>query len=328
MGRLLDAPRPTPAARRGVLAVWVFVAAVIIGLGTASLLIIRSIQADATPAFLAAVPDERPRIERPEEPALHLAGSGTNLPLTRVLAAAYVELYPESPVVVHPSIGSSGGVAAVRDGAIDLAVVSRPLKPREISGGFEAIPYAMDAVVFAAHPTVPISDVQATDVLALYSGERRTWSDGSKVVVLQRERGDSNHRAAHQLIDGLAQVDESAWDEHRWRVLYHDKGMQDALVSTPGAIGLFDQGAAVVQDLPLKVLSFDGVKPGEMSVLAGDYPLVKTLSFVLPPERELSDAQQGKIDRFLRFVASDDGIHLIRTSGYIPLGKDGEPIDE
>lgn len=320
--------RPVPASREGVLAIWLFVAAIIVGLGTASLLIVRGIQADATPEFLAAVPEDRPRVERPEDAALHLAGSGTNLPLTRVLAAAYVELHPHSPVVVHPSIGSSGGTAAARDGAIDLALISRPLKPAEVQAGLEAIPYAIDAVVFAAHPTVPIDNLQPEDVVDLYSGTQSEWADGSTVVVLQRERGDSNHRAAHTLIEGLDEVDEAAWDAHRWRVLYHDKGMQDALVSTPGSIGLFDQGAAEVQDLPLKVLSFDGVEPSEATVRSGEYPLSKTLSFVFPPEAELSDGQREKIDRFLDFVESQDGMHLVRQSGYIPLDEQGSVFDE
>ena len=81
---------------------------------------------------------------------------------------------------------------------------------------------------------------------------------------------------------------------------------------TPGAIGLFDQGAIVAQGLAIKILAFEGVTPSEATMSSGKYPFFKDLSFVCvaPPK--------GAVARFLAFVYSPAGQGLIRRLGYIP----------
>jgi phosphate transport system substrate-binding protein len=240
------------------------------------------------------------------------------LPLTRVLAQAFTEeVRPDAQIIVHESIGSSGGLAAARDGAIDLGLVSRPLHPHEMVGDTWVRTYARVAVVFAANPSVPRQDLSPEEVLSLYAGDLDQWPDRGKVVVLQRERGDSSTLVASQGIPGFEGVDESARSARRWRVLYHDRTMQEALISTPGAVGLFDHGAAVVQHLPLKILAFGGVRPTAGTVLDGRYPLHKPLSFVAkrPPV--------GVAAEFIDFVFGERGQALIRDSGYAPARKTG-----
>ena len=53
--------------------------------------------------------------------------------------------------------------------------------------------------------------------LAIYGGERTTWSDGSPIVVLQRERGDSSHRVVADKVPGFAEANEAAWERGAFR---------------------------------------------------------------------------------------------------------------
>jgi len=282
-------------------------------------LLLRLVERGPEPSFLdregvVVKVQSGPRTAPKPSSLLRLAGSGSNLPLTRALADEFLSKRPWLRVRVHESVGSGGGVRAVYDRAIDIGLISRPLQPEERGRGLVTIPYARVAVVVAANPTVPIRGISAAEMLALYDGRAQFWSDGSAVVVFQRERGDSGHLAAHAVIPGFAEVDRHAWDTRRWSVLYHDRAMQEALVSTPGSIGLFDQGLAISQDLPLMMLAYEGQQPTTEGVRSGDYPLTKDLSFVL-----VDDGYDPLALEFIAFVFSADGQRVIRDNGYIPL---------
>src|SRR5512147_1122216 len=90
---------------------------------------------------------------------------------------------PGLQVRVEPSIGSGGGIAAARDGAIDLGLVSRPLRPEEATG-LERVDLARDAVVLAAAADVPLDDLASRDLHRLYRGEVRG------VTVLLRDEAE------------------------------------------------------------------------------------------------------------------------------------------
>ena len=246
---------------------------------------------------------------------LRLAGSGSNLPLTRRLAEAFMGQPEGCPVVVHRSIGSRGGVQAVQDRRIHLGLVSRGLHPKEQTGSLKVVPYARVAVVVAAHPTVPESGLSREELVSLYAGRKTRWSDGSEVVVLQRERGDSSHLAVGEAIPEFHETDEQARREGRFRVLFSDRAMGNHLVSTRGAVGLYDLGAVVSRRLPLKVLRVDGVKPSKESPHTGlkNYPFWKTLSFVS------QGSPFGAALRFVRFVRSPEGRRILRGNGYLPV---------
>jgi phosphate transport system substrate-binding protein len=245
---------------------------------------------------------------------LRLAGSGSNLPLTRRLAAAFMDQVPQAQVVVHSSIGSRGGVRACADGRIHLGLISRPIQEQERRFGLKVIPYARVAVVVAAHPTVPADRLTIAEVLDLYRGRRTHWRDSSRVVVLQRERGDSSHLAFGRVFGQFAAVDEQARRKGRFRVLFSDRAMQESLVATRGAVGLFDHGAIVSQRLPLKQLTLAKARPSLAALQEGRYPVYKDLAFVAV------EPLAGWAARFVSFVFSPAGRKMIRQNGYLPLG--------
>lgn len=249
--------------------------------------------------------------------ALTLAGSGSNLPLTRALVEAFRKHHPETKIFVHASIGSGGGVRAVRDGAVDIGLVSRALTEEEGRLGLVVTPHVRVAVVVATHPSVPDRCVASAELAAILSGARSTWSDGSRRVVLLRERGDSSFLAVSRGVPGLAEENDAAYRAGRWRVLYDDRAMQEALVSTEGAMGVFDLGAIASQRLPIKVLCVDGVTASNEEVVAGRYPFWKDLAFV-------TDGPAGGLRAdLLRFAGSEEGRALAASLGYIPLPIEG-----
>ncbi|WP_146661155.1 substrate-binding domain-containing protein [Enhygromyxa salina] len=279
-------------------------------------LLVRLVESGPLPPFLDETIPPPAKAQAAPKPSnlLRLAGSGSNLPLTRELAAVYVSKRPWLRVRVHESIGSSGGVRATLERAIEVGLISRGLQPAEQAQGVVSIPYARVAVVLAANPSVPVRGVTREDLLDLYAGRREYWADGSPVVLLKREPGDSSHLAVYAAVPELEAVDAEAWTADRGRRLFHDRAMQEALISTPGAVGLFDQGLATIQSLPIVVLEFEGHRPNEDAVRSGSYPIYKDLSFVIPAEEPDPLAHE-----FISFVFSAEGQRVIRESGYVPL---------
>ncbi|MBN2493968.1 MAG: substrate-binding domain-containing protein [Deltaproteobacteria bacterium] len=253
-------------------------------------------------------PELRPQ-RRVAEDALVLAGSGSNLPLTRLLAEAWGRR-----VYLHESIGSRGGVRAVRDGAIDLGLISRPLREEE-QQGLVVWPYARVAVVIASGSSVPEQDFDEAGLAQLYSGVRRTWPDGTALRVVQRELGDSSHDAVERHWLRFAEASHEAYRRQRWRVVYADASMRAALLSERGSVGLFDQGAVRIEQLPLRIHRVEGVRPSPETLESGAYPFSKDLSMlsVGPPSDLARD--------FLGFIYSDRGRDLTRRAGYLPLER-------
>ena len=297
MNDSVSAPRSRAPA-----ALWIAVGAVIaLAAGLAATL--RHQVRSSEPPFLSgrrlALPPAAPPPGPPADP-LSLAGSGTNLPLTRRLAFAF-ESTGGGRAVVHASLGSRGGVLAARDRAVHLGLVSRALTAEERAYGLTVTPYARVAVVLAAHPTVPEAALSRAELLDLYHGRRTRWRDGSAVVVLLREEGDSSHEALAASMPGFRAALAAARRSRLGPVLLSDAAMQEALLATPGAVGLLDRGALVSQSLPLRTVELPGAP-------------VKELAFVC------RGAPAGTALAFLRFVASPAGQELIRAAGYLPVG--------
>jgi phosphate transport system substrate-binding protein len=233
--------------------------------------------------------------ELADDGTIDFAGSGSNLPLTEVLLDAYASRHEDVRVRLHEGIGSTGALRAIRDGAIDVGLVSRALDADDREG-LTVIPYAHVDVVLGAHPGVRTARISTRDLLELYAG--RTRSDLPRLVI-QRERGDSSHRALDRVLPAFAEVNERAWQSRLHRVVYSDESMIQALLETPGSAGLVDRGRLVVRRVPLRVIDVDGLEAE------------KELSFVV---RRMDPSLRAIID----FCLGEEGRAIIATSGYRP----------
>ena len=235
-------------------------------------------------------------------PEVIAAGTGAMTPLAIALAHELAS-GPGLHVRVEPSIGSGGGIAAARDGAVDLGLVSRPLRAEE-STGLERVDLARDAVVLAAAADVPLDDLSSADVHRLYRGELRG------VTVLLRDDAESANTALESVHPGLAEERRRSAASGRFRVLDHDDAMALALLTTPRAVGVFSLAAIRP---PLRVLRIDGITPSSESLARGAWRAGRTLGVVFRPERH------DRVMPFLALARSERGRALIRSLGYLPL---------
>src|SRR5512137_2326936 len=69
---------------------------------------------------------------------VRVGGVGTALGVMRIIAGAFEAANPGIRVQVVPSLGSSGGIKAIGEGALDISLSGRPLKEEEKSKGLAA----------------------------------------------------------------------------------------------------------------------------------------------------------------------------------------------
>lgn len=215
--------------------------------------------------------DQTPRVD------LIVAGSGSVLPLAQRVHDHMASVSPGVVVWMPESLGTAGGIAALRDGAIDIALVSRSLSADE-QAGFMVRPIAQAASTFFVHRD-GVTELGRADLIAIYRGELRQWPDGTPIVPMLREPGDSGEHTLSVHWPDLYDALEQARVQRRWPIQSTDQEMLAALRDTPGAIGLLDVGLSTGQGLAMPLV--DGARPDEATLLAGEWPLMRPLSALL-----------------------------------------------
>lgn len=242
-----------------------------------------------------------------------LAGSGSNIPAVKLLNKAFNQRHPEIRLEGPTNIGSDGAIKAVTDGAVSIGLISRPLLGSEKSLGLAVTRYARTAVVIGVNPTVKDNGITFNELNRIYRGEKTTWNNGNKIIVLNREPGESSIYVLEENVPGFREVYADSIKNNRWSIILKDEGMNQKIQALPDAIGFSDMGAIVSQKLNIKILKLNGIQPSSKTVLSGAYPLYKTLSFVYRPDK-LTPA----IQTYISYVCSVEGKNILTKNGYVP----------
>lgn len=252
-------------------------------------------------------------VEKPAAVKLVFAGSGGNLLLTRALADGFMREHPDILIEVPESIGSRGGIRVAAEGAVVVGLVSRELKGEEKELGLTVTPYARTGVVFGAHSEVSESGITFEDIVDIYKGTKSSWKDGREIIVLTREPGDSSIELLARTVPGFSEAYAESWKARRWTALFTDQEMEKTLRKVPNAIGLADMGYARAEASGIKALSINGAPATLESLSSGEYPFVKTLSFVYLGDRLPEEARL-----FIEYAQSEEAVNMMRDAGYLP----------
>lgn len=252
-------------------------------------------------------------VQAAETVKMTFAGSGSNLYITRLLAEGFQKKHPKYQIEIPPSIGSPGGIRAAADGAIDLGLISRPLKDNEKHLGLVPVVYAKTGIVIGVNQSVADRAITYEEFVNIYRGTKNKWKNGADIIVLTREPDDSTIAVLFQKIPGFKQAYDESQRAGRWNTVLTDQDMNRLLGQTGNAVGLSDVGAMITAKLPIKALSVNGVEPTPANVRSGKYPLAKELAYVYRKDR----LSQG-VKEFIAFVKSAEGERILLKNGYVP----------
>lgn len=249
-----------------------------------------------------------------EQIQLTVGGTGSGLGFMRLLGDSYNALHPEVTVKVLPSLGTAGGIRAVKNGAVDLAVASRSLNEQE-SDGVRGYFLGESFFVFAVHPATEVNNVTMSEIVNIYNGTLTRWSDGKFIRRILRPVTDSDWQLMHSLSLELAAALDIA---QRTEGLFHAVTDTDAvsyLERVQGSFGPSTLTMILAEKRDVKILSYNGIQPATTSSGKEKYPFAKPYHILVKADAPAS------VNHFIEFILSEHGQQLLAQVGVLPANK-------
>src|SRR5690242_10369017 len=167
---------------------------------------------------------------------LSVVGTGDGIDLLRALGAAYSADHPDTNVVVPPSIGSGGGIAAVSSNKEVLARAARPLSESEREAGLIATPVFRLPSAFFVHRSAGVKGLTTAQLADVYSGKVSNWKEVGgndvRIKIVRREDADSTLQVLRQSMPGWKNL--TITEKSKTAVTTQD--CIDTVKEVPGAI--------------------------------------------------------------------------------------------
>jgi phosphate transport system substrate-binding protein len=240
---------------------------------------------------------------------LAVVGTGDGIDLLRAVGAAYTAEHPETSVLVPPSVGSGGGIAAVNSDKEVLARVARPLSDSEKDAGLVATPIFRLPSAFFVHPSSGVAQLTYQQLADVYSGKVTNWKDvggaDRRIRVVRREDQDSTLLVLRQSMPG--------WNDlvitEKSKTAVTTQECSNTVKEVEGAIGFGPFTRALESDLV--VLKIQGRYPTDR-----DYPSAVTLAFVHKPATVTSEAKS-----FIGYANAEKARMVLTRMGGVPVGE-------
>lgn len=241
---------------------------------------------------------------------VRLSGSGTCIPMLRLLTDAYASDGAEWRYL--PGLHTGGGIQGVANGELEIGAASRALTDEEIALDQVYTPLSDDGLVIAVHPSVMLDDLTTQQVRDIYAGVYANWSElggpDLPITILDRNEDESAKIIMREYVLGqdLVVSDKAV-------SLYYEPDMIEGVQSTAGAIGYFSLGYSIATDVPVTHVALDGVEPSVENIVNGSYRVVRPLGIVTSPDAS------AEVKAFLAWATSDEAREMLRANGYAPV---------
>jgi phosphate transport system substrate-binding protein len=265
------------------------------------------------------------------EGQIRVAGSTSMGRLARDLAGAFDFASPEAKVeITVREGGSQAGLEALRQGEVEVALVSREVTEAELGDNLRVFPLAQKEVIaVVVHPLVTMDSLTLEQVRAIFAGEVTTWDEvgGSEtsIVVVTRPEGSGTQATFEQIVMGegnsiiAADSTLSVPSNEAMRGMVSANpyaigymALEYTQATPPFAPGQVDWAVLDTALLEVKPLALDGVEPNTENALAGSYSLVRPFNMVTQATPD------GVTQAWLDFIFSPEGQNLIERTGHLP----------
>lgn len=233
-------------------------------------------------------------------------GTGSATALLRVLGDAFAG-DRQAGIEIVPSLGSSGGLRAVADGVLDLAVSARPLKPEEEAKGLRVVLTARTPLLFATSRANPDA-LSSSEIAAAYAAGTVTWKDGTPIKVILRPRAESDTALVAGLFPLLGPAVETARRRPEVPIAATDQDNAAMAEEIPGSLIAISMAQLALEKRSLRPLIVDGLAPTFASFQSGAYPHAKVLRFVVRGQ------PIPAVAAFIDFLRSPEGVVALRAA--------------
>lgn len=244
---------------------------------------------------------------------LRVGGTGSATALLAHLGEPFTQ-QTGITVEVIPNLGSGGGLNALAQGVLDLAISGRKLNPAELARGFVQVAAVRTPYVFVtSHPAPP--GLTGREVAAAYSNARAAWPDGTPFDLILRPRSETDISLLAGMFPGL----EAALNQARQRgdvpIAATDQDNADLAEKLWRSLTGATYTQVIMERRNLRMVSFDNVAPTLEAFESGAYPYAKVLRVIY------SQQPSAAAERFAQFLRTDAGVRALREAGCLPGGE-------
>lgn len=246
------------------------------------------------------------------ETTLRIGGTGAAVAALTHLAGIFNAAQDEVTVEVLPSLGSSGGIRALAEGAIGLAVAARSLKPVEAERALVAMPLLRTPFLFVTSRRGPQA-ISSSGLAKVYGSPQPTWDDGSPLRLILRPESDSDSAFLRSRFPGMDAALTRAHARPEVPVATTEQENLHLAGEVAGTLTAATLLQVTSEFADLSLLTLDGVAPTVANMQDGSYPYFKEFYIV---RRATSEPA---VEQFLQFLASEEARRVFAESGSLPL---------
>jgi phosphate transport system substrate-binding protein len=229
-----------------------------------------------------------------------VGGTGSSLGFMQLLGKSYSTHNPDVTVEVLPSLGTSGGIRALKSGAIDVAVAGRQLTEDEKTGLHYSF-LGESPMVFAVHPATPVEEIILPEIVDIYNGTNLTWSDQNRIRPFSRPVNDADWQLMNSFSPELSEALQIAQKNEGIHLAITDNDAVTYLENVRGSFGPTTLTMIVAEQRRVKILTFNGKQPEAANHIQERYPLQK--SYFLLSRIDTTPA----VAKFLDYIHSPQG---------------------
>ena len=244
---------------------------------------------------------------------LRFGGTGAATEMLRHVGAAF-SAATEIQVDIIPSLGSSGALRALQEGALDVAVSARPLRPEEKASGLVAAEAIRTAFCLATSQRDP-NGLKSTEVAEIFASNEAAWRDGTPIRIILRPKSESDTKLLGDLFPGMAAAIEQARQRTDVPIAATDQDNADFAERVRGSLIGASLTQLKMEKRSLRTIAIDGVEPTMENFESGRYPYTKTMYVVLPAKAAPAAM------RFVAYLRSSAGRVLLQETGNLPASN-------
>lgn len=248
--------------------------------------------------------------------ALRAGGTGAATKLLSDLFAGF-DRADDTRLELVLSLGSSGGLRALSENVLDIAVAGRPLNADELKQGLRvAATVRTPFVLVTSHPKP--NGLKSTEIADIFRAQKATWADGSPIRIILRPKSDSDTPILGGMFPGMASAIAAARTRHDVFIAATDQDNADTAERIEGSLAGSTLTQIRTERRNLHLIAIDGVTPSLETLESGAYPFSKTIYFVLPSKKDPA------AERFVAFIQSSKGRELLRAGDTILIANPGK----
>jgi phosphate transport system substrate-binding protein len=267
---------------------------------------------------------------RGRKAVIQMRGSDSLVNVALGWAEEYEKVAPDVEVEVSGG-GSAAGIAALIQGAVDIANASGPMRPSETEAAIAHNPgrapratvVGVDALAIYVHKENPLEEITLDQLRRIYAedGDVTRWSQlgvslagvrKDSIVLVSRQSNSGTYEFFREHV--LANKDFRLGS----RELNGSKDIVALVGVTRAAIGFGGMGYATPEVKTLKVSPWSGapaIAPTVESASSHSYPLARPLLLYTLGE------PQGAVRDYIDWILSDAGQRVVEASGYAPAPR-------